>query len=244
MNPVLEIHGLSKRFGAHVVLDVLDLDMPAGGTTVLLGANGTGKSTLIRLVLGLERPDAGSIRVCGLDPIRDAAAVRARIGFVPDRPDVYAWMTPRDLFTFLRPQYSRWDRKVESRIASRLELPLTTRFAELSRGEAAKAMLVAALAAQPDLYLLDEAFSGLDPLVRDDVLAAFLAEIDLTERAALVVTHELDLAARLADRVAVLADGRIRSCTNAEELFEDGEHGDQPRKLKNMLAEATGRSAA
>ncbi len=244
MNPVLEIHGISKRFGAHVVLEQLDLDLPAGATTVLLGANGAGKSTLIRLVLGLERPDAGSIRVCGLDPIRDAAEVRARIGFVPDRPDVYEWMTPRELFAFLRPQYMRWDRKVESRSASRLGVPLSTRFASLSRGEAAKAMLVAALAAQPDLYLLDEAFSGLDALVRDDVLAAFLAEVDLTERAALVVTHELDLAARLADRIAVLADGRIRSCTSAEEVFEDGEHGDQPRRLKDMLAEATGRSAA
>jgi ABC-2 type transport system ATP-binding protein len=244
MNQVLEIHGLSKRFGAHVVLDGLELELPAGGTTVLLGANGTGKSTLIRLVLGLERPDGGSIRVCGLDPIRDASSARARIGFVPDRPDVYEWMTPSELFKFLRPQYPRWDRQIESRIASRLEVPMRTRFAELSRGEGAKAMLVAALAAQPDLYLLDEAFSGLDALVRDEVLAAFLAEIDLTQRAALVVTHELDLAARLADRVAVLADGRIRSCTSAEELFEDGEHGDQPRRLKDLLAESTGRSAA
>jgi ABC-2 type transport system ATP-binding protein len=244
MNPVLDIRGLSKRFGAHVVLDELDLELPAGATTVLLGANGTGKSTLIRLVLGLERPEAGSIRVCGLDPIRDAAKVRARIGFVPDRPDVYEWMTPRELFAFLRPQYARWDRKIESRVASRLEVPLSTRFASLSRGEAAKAMLVAALSAQPDLYLFDEAFSGLDALVRDDVLAAFLAEVDLAERAALVVTHELDLAARLADRVAVLADGSIRSCTSAEDLFEDGEHGDQPRRLKDLLAESTGRSAA
>ena len=241
MNAVLQVHGVSKRFGAHAVLSGLDLELHAGTTTVLLGVNGAGKSTLMKLVLGLERADAGSTRVAGLDPIRDASAVRARVGFVPDRPDVYPWMTPRDLFGFVRPQYPRWDRTIESRLVERLSIPLHTPFARLSRGESAKAMLVAAIAPQPDLYLLDEAFSGLDPLVRDDVLAAFLAEIDLSERAALVVTHELDLVARLADRVAILADGRIASHKAIDELCSDdaggGESGDRPRRIKQALSD-------
>ncbi len=248
MNPVLQVQGVSKLFGDRAILCGLDLELPADSTTVLLGANGTGKTTLMKLVLGLERPDSGTIRVAGLDPMRDASAVRARVGFVPDRPDVYSWMTPRELFAFLRPQYPRWNRTIESRLVERLSIPLRTSFATLSRGEAAKTMLVAALAPQPDLYLLDEAFSGLDPLVRDDVLAAFLAEIDLSGRAALIVTHELDLAARLGDRIAILANGRIAACKSIEELCGvdegGGGGGDQPRRLKQALSDVLEGSAA
>jgi ABC-2 type transport system ATP-binding protein len=236
MNTVLSIQGLSKKFGSKPVLYGVDLWLPAGTTTVLMGVNGAGKSTLLRLILGLERPDAGKIRVAGLDPLRDAHAVRERIGFVPDEPDVYDWMTPQELFAFLRPQYPRWCPTIESRLVDRLSVPSETRFSALSRGEAAKAMLVAALAPRPDLYLLDEAFSGLDPLVRDDVLAAFLEEVDLDGRAALIVTHELDLAARLADQVAILADGRIASCTSMSALEDAEAGGDQPRWLKELLA--------
>lgn len=237
MNPILSIEGLAKRFDGRSVLFGLDLELQPGGTTVLLGANGAGKSTLLRLVLGLERPDSGRILVAGLDPLRDARAVRERVGFVPDEPDVYEWMSPRELYAFLRPQYPRWSRRIEARLVDRLSIPSRTRFAALSRGEAAKAMLVAALAVQPDLYLLDEAFSGLDPLVRDEVLAAFLEEVELESRAALVVTHELDVAARIADRVAILSEGRIAICADLEDVIGGEQIGDRPRRLKQLIAE-------
>lgn len=237
MNSIVTLQGLVKRFGGRPVLDGTDLELPAGSITVLLGANGAGKSTLLRLLLGLERADAGSIRVTGLDPFHAASEVRRRVGFVPDQPDVYDWMSPKELYGFLAPQYPRWSRDLEERLVARLAIPRTTRFAALSRGEAAKAMLVAALAPQPDLYLFDEAFSGLDPLVRDEVLAAFLAEAELESRAALVVTHELDVAARLADRVAVLNEGRIAVCADLDELAGGAETGALPRRLKELLGD-------
>ncbi|MBI5364108.1 MAG: ABC transporter ATP-binding protein [Planctomycetes bacterium] len=237
MNSIVTLQGLVKRFGGRSVLDGIDLELPAGTTTVLLGANGAGKSTLLRLLLGLERADEGSIRVAGLDPFHAASEVRRRVGYVPDQPDVYDWMSPKELYGFLAPQYPRWSRELEARLITRLEIPHTTRFSALSRGEAAKAMLVAAIAPQPDLYLFDEAFSGLDPLVRDEVLAAFLEEAVLDSRAALVVTHELDVAARIADRVAVLNEGRIAVCASMEELGGGADSGALPRKLKELLGD-------
>jgi ABC-2 type transport system ATP-binding protein len=204
------------------VLRELDLVLAASSTTVLLGRNGCGKSTLARLLLGAERPDRGTIRVAGLDPLRNGKELRGRIGFVPDHPDVYDWMTTSDLYEFLRPQYPRWSTAIETRLVARWCIPEHTRFGELSRGEAAKAMFVAALAPQPDFYLLDEAFERLDPIVRDEVLAGFLEEVELDGRAALVVTHALDLAVRLADRVAVLADGRIDVCAEVEDVLREG----------------------
>lgn len=230
MNAIVDIQGLAKHFGGRAVLSGIDLSLHAGTTTVLLGANGAGKSTLLRVILGLERPDAGAVRVAGLDPFREATAVRQRVGYVPDQPDVYDWMSPRELYEFLAPQYPRWSRTVQERVCARLGVRADVPFSALSRGEAAKAMLAAALAPQPDVYLLDEAFSGLDPVVRDEVLGAFLAEADLESRAALVVTHELDLAARIADRIAVLRDGKL-------ELHDeiDAKHGVSTRVLKELL---------
>ncbi len=228
---------LGQVVGRRRELELVVAALAADRHIVLEGPPGTGKSTLLRLLLGLDRADAGELRVAGLDPFHTASEVRRRIGYVPDQPDVYDWMSPKELYGFLAPQYPRWSRELEERLVARLGVPRTTRFAALSRGEAAKAMLVAALAPQPDLYLFDEAFSGLDPLVRDEVLGAFLAEVELAHRAALVVTHELDVAARLADRVAVLNEGRIAVCADLDELAGGAETGALPRRLKELLGD-------
>lgn len=237
MNEIAKLTNVTKRFGGREVLAGVDLALPAGTVTVLLGANGAGKSTLLRLLLGLERADAGELCVAGLDPYRSAGEVRRRVGYVPDQPDVYDWMSPKELYGFLAPQYPRWSRELEERLVARLAVPRTTRFAALSRGEAAKAMLVAALAPQPDLYLLDEAFGGLDALVRDEMLAVFVEEAQLAHRAALVVTRELDVAARLADRVAVLNEGRITVSADLEELAGAAESGALSRRLEALLGD-------
>src|SRR5262245_37331744 len=139
MNAVATIRGLKKRLGGRAVLSGVDLELPAGTTTVLIGANGAGKSTLVRHLLGLERAEAGSVRVAGFDPCRAAREVRRRVGYVPAQPDVCAWMSPRELFRFLAPQYPRWSLEIEQRLCARLDLPLDTAFSSLSRGESAKA---------------------------------------------------------------------------------------------------------
>src|SRR5688572_23067548 len=170
--PVQVIHasGLCKRFGTKRVLDGLELGVAAGQVTALLGENGAGKSTLFRLALGVLKADSGTLVVNGFDPLREPKKLRQSVGYVPDKPDVYDWMTVRDLFRFLRPQYPTWDAPYAEKLVASLRIPEKTTFKSLSRGEGMKAMLAAALAPRPSLLLLDEPFAGLDPLVREEVL--------------------------------------------------------------------------
>lgn len=217
----LHARNVTKRFRKRTVLLGLDLMAEPGAVTVLLGRNGAGKSTFLRLCLGVLRADAGTIEVCGLDPARRGRAVRRRVGYVPDRPDVYGWMTARDLFRFLRPQYPTWNDDHAARTAAALEVPLATPFGRMSRGEGMKAMLVAALAPQPELLLLDEPFAGLDPVVREEVLRGVVRELKGGGRTVLCATHDLDVAARIADRVVVLSGGRLREVPGSEPRPED-----------------------
>jgi len=239
-HPVLQADDLSKRFGRkRQVLDRLTFDLFEGQVTVLLGANGEGKSTFLKLALGLLKAEAGTLRVMGRDPVRHGGAIRRRVGYVPDRPDVYDWMTPRDLYAFLRPQYPTWNDDHAARLVEHLRVPMATRFKALSRGEGMKAMLVAALAFEPELLLLDEPFAGLDPLVREEVLKGILNELREGERTVLCTTHDLDVAARIADRVAILAHGRIVAHgTLAEVLRTDEEPVRIPEKIRDLMAEA------
>jgi ABC-2 type transport system ATP-binding protein len=223
----LHANGLLKRYGRKTVLDGLDLVLEPGAVTVLLGRNGAGKSTFMKLALGVLRPDAGTIRVAGLDPARRARDVRRAVGYVPDRPDVYDWMTPRELFSFLAPQYPSWNAAVADRIAGDLGVPLDGRFGELSRGEGMKAMLAAALAPEPALLLLDEPFGGLDAVAREDVLRGVIGE--LSGVTVLCATHDLDVAARIADHVVLLNHGRAEMRPADEPA---------PERLRELLAGA------
>jgi len=218
--------------------------LPEKGVTVLLGANGEGKSTLLRLLLGLLRADAGQLRVLGLDPIRDGRALRTEVAYVPDQPDNPSWMTPRELYRFLRPQYPRWNQERVERLAASWEIPLERTFKQLSRGQAARALLAAALAQSPKLLLLDECFAGLDPLARRDLLGGFLSETAELEIATLLVTHDLDVAARVAERVLVLANGRILTQGSVEEVLETDEEATRlSTRMLGLLERARGEKA-
>ncbi len=224
--PVFAVRGLAMRFGKRRVLDGLDLELAPGQVTALLGENGAGKSTLIKLALGVLKADAGTLTVAGCCPLRQPKQLRQRVGFVPDVPDAYPWMTVRDLFRFLAPHWPSWDGALAESLLTSLRIPIDTPFKSMSRGEGMKAMLAAALAPRPSLLLLDEPFAGLDPLVREEVLRSVIGELrggDLQngERTVLVATHDLDVVARIADRVAILAHGKIaKHGTLAEVLGE------------------------
>lgn len=236
---VLHVSGLRVGFGRKRVLDGLDLRLVPGRVTVLLGQNGTGKSTLLRVLLGVLRPEAGTVRVFGADPLRAHSAVLRRVGYVPDTPDAYPWMTVCDLLRFLRPHYPSWNDALAAELCERLAVPMRTRLRAMSRGQGMKAMLVAALAPEPELLLLDEPFAGLDPLVREEVLGGVVGSLREGARTVLCATHELDCTARIADDVAVLDKGRIARHGTLAEVLGEPEPARVPQGLHRMLAEVS-----
>lgn len=233
----LVAHALFKRFKRKQVLDGFDLELEPGQITVILGENGSGKTTLMNLALGVLRPDGGRITVEGLDPVKHAREVRRAIGFVPSVPDAYGWMTVEDLFKFLAPQYPVWDQAKGLELVDRLEVPLSRRFEDLSRGEGMKAMLCAALAPDPRILLLDEPFAGLDPLVREEVLGSVIGELQDGRRTILCATHDLDVAARIADRIVLLRQGRCAAHDTLEAILGDQQPNRISQRLHKVLEE-------
>jgi ABC-2 type transport system ATP-binding protein len=224
MSGGLVARSVSKRFGRTRVLEGLDLTVPEGSVTVVLGRNGMGKTTLLRAAIGMIPLDAGSIRVAGIDVAKSPVDLRQRVGFVPDRADAYPWMTAAALFRFLRPMYRSWDQGEAERLAATFEVALHVPFQSMSRGQGVKAILAAALAPAPAVLLLDEPFGGLDPVARDEVLRAIVGEVRSGSRTVICSTHDLAIASRIADHVAVLANGRIDRFIPIEDL----EATDQP----------------
>jgi ABC-2 type transport system ATP-binding protein len=235
MSHVIEVEGVEKRFGKTPALRGVSFALRCAGVTVLLGENGAGKSTLLRLLLGVLPPDAGTIRVLGRDPFRHGDAVRERVGYVADRHDCPDWMTPRELFRFLAPHYRTWDAARALSLATAYEVPLDRPFGKLSRGEAARAQLAAALAPSPELLLVDEAFSGLDPLARRELLGHFLTELAEHQVAVLLATHDLDVAARAADAALVLHEGKLCAAGSMADLLGGEDAARLPQSLIELL---------
>jgi len=207
--PAISMHGVTKRFGTTVALDHVSLSIPPGSICGLVGPNGAGKTTLIRLLLGLERPTSGTVRVLGLDPLRDALALRERIGYVPDTIHADRWMTAAELLWFCRGLRRHWNAPLATRLVDRLGIPLKTRVGSLSRGTLVKLGLVAAVAPEPELLLLDEPMAGLDPLAREEVVETVIAAAPDRPWTVLFSSHSLDDVQRLADSIAVVVAGRL-----------------------------------
>lgn len=202
--------GLVRRFGDRVALRGLDLRVPAGGIYVLIGRNGAGKTTTLNVLLGLLRPDAGTVRVLGAEPWTRAARVRARVGYLPESSALgYPWMTARQALAFHATYHPAWDQGYERTLVEALEVPVGIRLDQLSKGQARGVQLVMALAHRPPLLLLDEPTDGLDPVLRDralEILADFAGSGDAT---LLLSTHLVHEAERLADHVGILGRGEL-----------------------------------
>jgi ABC-2 type transport system ATP-binding protein len=239
--PVVVATHLVKRFGRKGgnALDGLDLEIAHGKVTVLLGRNGAGKSTLLRLAHGMLEKDAGAISVLGRDPIAATDEVRVRSGYVPDAPDVPPWMTPLEWLRFLAPHYPRFDLPAARETMAQFSVPQKTRFSELSKGQAMLALLASATAHEPELLLLDEPFGALDPIARDEVLAALIGELRYAGRAVVVTTHDLDVACRVADDIVVIDRGRVAWESRSESLVAP-----TPSQVRERLAATIARAAA
>ena len=214
MRNAIETRGLEYRAGrgpASFELKGLELNVPAGSIYGFLGPNGSGKTTTIRLLMGMTRPRAGEIRVLGHEYPREIPRALAKTGYVPERPHLYGSLRVDEAMRYHAAFFPRWDDLWAERLRSAFALPVDRRVSRMSKGEVGKLMILLALAQRPELLMLDEPTDGLDPMVRRDVLTAvldYVAESCATVFVSSHLVHELE---RICDWVGVLDHGRLVS---------------------------------
>jgi ABC-2 type transport system ATP-binding protein len=207
--PVIAVSELTRRFGDTTALASVSLSMARGAVYGLVGANGAGKTTLIKHLLGLLRAESGSVRVFGLDPVADPVGVLSRIGYLSEENDLPGWMRVDELIRYARAFYPAWDDGYAEELRRTFALDPAARIKHLSKGQKARAGLLIALAYRPELLVLDEPSSGLDPIVRRDILGAVIRTIADEGRTVLFSSHLLEEVEQVADHVTMVSHGRI-----------------------------------
>jgi ABC-type multidrug transport system ATPase subunit len=215
---VIAINGLSRRFGAKAALDDVSLYVPRGSVFGLVGENGAGKTTLIKHILGLFRAETGSVRVFDLDPVADPVQVLGGIGYLSEQPDLPGWMRVDELLRYTQAFYPGWDAAYAEELRKQFGLDSRARLKTLSKGQQAKAGLLAAQAHRPRLLLLDEPSSGLDPMVRRDILEAVIRTVADEGRTVFFSSHLLEEIERVSDHVAMLHQGKLVLCGPLDEI--------------------------
>ena len=218
--PAIAARSLDIRIGRSRPIRQLDLELQRGEIAALVGRNGSGKSTLMRGLVGLVPRAGGSLRVLGLDPGRNGARIRRSVGYVADRWQPSPWMRVRDALAFQARFHPTWNADEQARLATTLDVDLQKRVSRLSKGEAARCALVLALSHEPELLLLDEPFSGIDPEGRREILARVIDHVRERGRSVLVASHATDCIERLADRVLVLHGGRIARNVRIDDIAD------------------------
>jgi ABC-2 type transport system ATP-binding protein len=215
---VIDIQGVTRRFGAKVALDHISLQVPRGCVFGLIGVNGSGKTTLIKHILGLLRAERGRVRVFDRDPVADPVGVLSRLGYLAEENDLPAWMTVSELIRYTKAFYPGWRDDYAEELRRQFGLEPGQRIGTLSKGQQARAGLLVALAYRPELLVLDEPSSGLDPLVRRDILGAIVRTIADEGRTVVFSSHLLDEMERVADHVAMIEGGRIVLAATMDEI--------------------------
>jgi ABC-2 type transport system ATP-binding protein len=212
----IETRGLTKYYGGRPVVHALDLRVPAGCVYGLLGRNGAGKSTAIRMLTGLLQPDAGVAQLLGEDSRDLSPQTRARIAYIAERHPLYGGMTIDGIERFTKAFYPRWNGGLFARIIDHFELPRRKRVRRLSNGQRAQVSLALAVAPEPELLILDDPTLGLDTVVRRDFLESMIQIIQREGRTILFSSHILGDVERVADRIGILVDGVLRVDCSAD----------------------------
>jgi ABC-2 type transport system ATP-binding protein len=207
--PVIEMRDVRKAFGKKPVLNGVDLSVPPGQTFAFLGRNGQGKTTTIRTLLGLIKPDSGTVRVLGLDPAADPLEIRRRVGYVAEDQQMFGWMRVGQLLSFVAPFYPTWDTARAKELVDRYELPLRTKVKHLSKGQGVRVALALALAHRPELVILDDPTLGLDPIMRKDFLRDLVTHLQGERISVFFSSHLLYEIEPVADSVVILDKGRV-----------------------------------
>lgn len=211
---------ITMRYAGRTVLANVSLDVTPGTVLGLIGRNGAGKTTLIRMLLGLEQPDDGQAFVFGEPSLDLTDSAKQRVGYVPQQPDAFAWMRVGDMLEFVGRQYPRWDAEFVQLSLARWQISAEQRLASLSPGERQRVALIRALAVNPDVLVLDEPASALDPVARRDLLREIVARAAESETTVFFSTHIVSDLERVASRVVFLHEHRIIVDAALDDLAE------------------------
>ena len=217
-DPIIRVDNLRKSFHGQEVLRGVSFEVQPGQTFAFLGRNGAGKTTTIRTLVGLLKPDGGSVSVLGVDPVRHPLAVRKRLGYLAEDQRMFPWMTVRELISFVSVFYETWDVLLAERLRTRFELPLDTKVRALSKGLSVRLGLLLALAHRPEVVILDDPILGLDPIMRKEFNRDLVALLQSEGRTVLYSSHLLYEVEPVADVVAILDKGEVIALAETERL--------------------------
>jgi ABC-type multidrug transport system ATPase subunit len=241
---VISVSELTRRFRATTALASVSVSMPRGAVYGLVGANGAGKTTLIKHLLGLLRAESGSVRVFGLDPVADPVGVLSRIGYLSEENDLPGWMRVDELLRYSRAFYPAWDDGYADELRQTFALDPRARITNLSKGQKARAGLLIALAHRPELLVLDEPSSGLDPIVRRDILGAVIRTIAHEGRTVLFSSHLLEEVEQVADHVTMIHHGKIVLSAPLDAIRESHRVGERVPSLDEIFVALVGVATA
>jgi ABC-2 type transport system ATP-binding protein len=215
---IIQAENLHKTFGRHEALQGLSLSVPEGSAYALIGANGAGKTTTIKVLMNIIEPSRGAVTVLGVDSRRLSPRELAQIGYVSENQDMPGRLTVGQYLEYLRPFYATWDRDLEQSVLHQMRLPTERRIRDLSHGMRLKMALACALPFKPKLLVLDEPFSGLDSLIRDEFMERMLHQAgDMT---ILISSHELAEIEGVVTHVGFIDQGRLLFQESMIELSE------------------------
>lgn len=217
---LLEVKSIEKKYKTFT-LGPLDLTLPAGTILGLIGRNGSGKTTTLKAILNMINLDGGSINVFGLDHRENEQQIKQRIGFVPDECALPPTLNAGQVDKFLSPLFPQWDSAWYGELTERFSIPMKQKIKEFSKGMRMKLMIACALAHRPDLLILDEATSGLDPVVRNEILDLLREYLMDGERGIILSSHITSDLEKTADRIAFIDRGEIRLAMYMDDIQND-----------------------
>jgi ABC-2 type transport system ATP-binding protein len=221
IEPAIDVQAVFKSFRSTEVLRGMSMQVARGRTFAFLGRNAAGKTTTIRMLLGLLKRDDGAIRILGIDPEREPLELRRRVGYLAEDQTMYGWMRVDEIVRFVAPFYPTWDHELAMKYLRDFELPLRTRIKHLSKGQNVRLGLVLALAHRPELVILDDPALGLDPIMRKQFNRDLITHLQGEGRTVFYSSHLLYEVEPVADEVAILDHGQVIRQAETEALRRD-----------------------